>query len=328
MKPAEKTILTAALIAVSGAAVVLSLSLGSTFISPYALIQALGGDRDSIEFIILTKLRLPRLFMALAVGASLAVSGALYQSLLRNPLADPYTIGVSGGASLGATVAIVASLSAAWVVFAAFTGAIAVIAAVYLLARRLRMGNTPLILGGIALSFIFSSAVMLLFSVSRAEQVHRALMWLMGDLGIARYAILLPGSLLALALAVLSWAHARQLDILSFGESFAKGLGVSRAEIVRIFWIGSMLAAVSVALAGVIGFVGLIVPHVVRLVSGPGHRRLLPYSALAGGAFLALADAAGRAIVPPYEIPAGVITGFFGGIFFLGLLLARGRDAA
>ncbi len=328
MKTVDRRLLASILIIGSLAAVLLSLSLGSGFISPLALARSLAGERDSFEFIVLTSLRLPRLCMALAVGASLAVSGALFQSLLRNPLADPYTIGVSGGASLGATVAIVASLSAPWIVLAAFSGAVAVVAAVYLLAMRLRLGGTALILGGIALSFILSSGVMLLFSLSRAEQVHRALMWLMGDLGIARYAILLPGALLALVLGAAAWLHARRLDILSFGGAFARGLGVGRADVARIFWLGSMLAALSVALAGVIGFVGLIIPHIVRLVSGPAHRRLLPYSAIAGGAFLALADAIGRALAPPYEIPAGVITGFFGGIFFLALLLAKGRNEA
>ena len=183
-----------------------------------------------------------------------------------------------------------------------------------------------MVLTGVALSFMLSSGVLLLFSVLRSEEVHRVLLWLMGDLSIARYGLIARmGIFLAVLLAGAMLYH-RQMDIISFGEEFASSLGVRRGDVFALFWLGAMLAAVPVALAGVIGFVGLVVPHLARHFFGPRHLHLVPASALGGGMMLALADAAGRVLAPPYEIPAGVITGFFGGIFFLIILIRRGGE--
>ncbi len=303
---------------------VLSLCFGSSFISPARVFHALAGDGSSAERAILLSLRVPRLVLALVVGASLSVSGALFQALLKNPLSDPYTIGVSGGAALGATVAILLSLKSILIMAFAFAGGIAVITLVFFLSRRIRLGSTSLILGGIAVSFILSSAVLLIFALARAEQVQRAMYWLMGDFSLARYAILWRAAVFSAAVIIITFFYHRHLDIISFGDAFAKNLGVRERDIVSIFWIASLLSAVSVSLAGMIGFVGLVIPHTVRYIFGPDHRTLLPASALGGGLFLALCDAAGRSIAPPYEIPAGIITGFGGGIFFLVLLLRKG----
>lgn len=312
------------IIAALAAVFALCISLGATFIPPHTALATLIGGGDSTERLIIATLRVPRMLMAFAVGAALSVSGLLYQALFRNPLADPYTIGTAGGAALGATVAICLSLGAGAVTVAAFAGSLAAVIAVNALAARRGFSSVSLIVAGIALSFILSSAVMLVFSVARPQLVHKALMWLMGDLSIARYALLPPlGALVALLIAGAMVFH-RRLDILSFGPAFARALGVSPAAVKNIFWLSALLAALAVTLAGVIGFVGLIVPHIMRRSLGPAHRLLIPASALGGGCLLALCDALGRSILPLSEVPAGVMTGFFGGMFFLVLFATRG----
>lgn len=315
---------TAALLATGLAILLLALCAGTSFIPPGKVIAIMSGLDQSAERGIVMGLRLPRALMALVIGASLAVSGTLFQALLRNPLSDPYTIGVSAGAAFGSTVAVIAGTSHAWIVLGAFAGGIAATMLVYALARRLRLGSTALILGGISLGFILSSCVLLLFAVSRAEEVHKALLWLMGDLSIARYRLLGRVAVLSLLLLAMSFFYSRHLNILSFGESFAANLGVERGAVNNIFWIASLLSAVSVSLGGVIGFVGLIVPHAMRALVGPDHRALLASSALGGGFFLLLCDTLGRSLAPPFEIPVGIITGIAGGIFFLALLVRKG----
>lgn len=322
MGPKSRFILVCAACA---AILLVSLSAGTVFISPLKIPGLLFGEGSGAESAILLSLRIPRLALAMVIGGSLAVSGALFQALLRNPLSDPYTIGVSGGAALGAALAIIFSWDNTAVVLCSFAGSITVIFMVYLFSRRVRPGGTTLVLAGIALSFIFSSAVLLVFAVSRAEQVHRAMLWLMGDLSTARYTILRGGSVISLCLMGLAFFYYKHLNILSFGDTFARSLGVRESEVRNIFWIAALLSAIAVSLAGVIGFVGLIVPHVFRYLFGPDHRLLLPSSAIGGGLFLVLCDTLGRSAVPPYEIPSGVITGFIGGIFFILLLLRKGN---
>lgn len=302
----------------------LCVSAGSTFISPLRIPEILAGGPGSVEYRILADLRIPRILMALVVGASLSVSGVLFQAVLKNPLADPYTTGVSGGAAVGATVAIAFSMSYFLVALLAFGGSLFAVSFVYAVSRYRGLSGTALVLAGIALSVLLSSAVLLVFAFSRAEYVHKALLWLMGDLSIARYAVVLRMAVVSLLLAGLSFLYRRHLNVISFGDEFAHGLGVSRGDIVNIFWIASLLAAISVSLAGVIGFVGLLVPHVMRFLFGPDHNRLIPASALGGAVFLMAADTLGRMLVPPYDIPAGIITGFAGGLFFLVLVIRKG----
>lgn len=305
--------------------IILSISMGTIFINPFEIIAGLVGTGPVPEEYIIVKMRFTRIILAMTVGSSLAVSGVMFQSLLRNPLADPFIIGVSSGAALGATAAIVFSMSNIFVVLFSFSGGLLSITLVYLLSRRLRFGTSSMILAGIALSFIFSAAVLLLYSAARAEQVHKAIMWLMGDLSIARYSILQEISIASVILIFLSMAYYRHLDIISFGHSFSKNLGVTERNTAAVFWIASLLAALSVSLCGVVGFVGLIIPHIIRIFFGPAHIRLIPLSALGGALFLMTADTATRSAVPPYEIPVGIITNFFGGIFFL-IFLFRKRD--
>lgn len=302
---------------------VAALSVGTRFVSPLDFPGVIADPGRYPTESLLLAIRLPRVIMALVIGASLSVSGVIFQSILKNPLADPYLIGVSGGAALGATVAIVLSLHYGLVVAFAFAGSIGVVAAVYLMSRRLRFGTASLLLSGIALSFVFSSSVLLIFSFAGPEKVHKAVMWLMGDLSIARYEALPAMSLACILLAAGAYLLGRNLDVISFGDDFAANLGVSGGSVRVLFWIASLLAALSVSLCGVVGFVGLVVPHFMRLMAGPRHRVLLPASFAGGGFFLVTADALGRSAVPPYEIPVGVVTGFAGGIFFLFYLLSR-----
>ena len=310
-------------IIISALLIILSLSIGTVFISPLKIFAGLKGPDAAPESFILVKMRLIRIILAMTVGASLSVSGVMFQSLLKNPLADPFIIGVSSGAALGATAAIVLSMTNIFVVLFSFAGGLVSITLVYFLSKRLKFGTSSMILAGIALSFIFSAAVLLLYSAARAEHVHKAIMWLMGDLSIARYDILTEISIAAILLIMLAMLYYKHLDIISFGHSFSKSLGVTEKNVAAIFWIASLLAALSVSLCGIVGFVGLIIPHVMRLFFGPAHLKLIPFSALGGALFLMTADTFARSAVPPYEIPVGIITNFFGGIFFLIFLFRK-----
>ncbi len=304
-------------IIISALLILFSLSMGTIFISPVEIFAGITGTEPVPENFIIVKMRLIRIILAMTVGASLAVSGVMFQSLLKNPLADPFIIGVSSGAALGATAAIVLSMANIFIVLFSFIGGLVTITLIYFMSKRLKFGTSSMILAGIALSFIFSAAVLLLYSAAKAEHVHKAIMWLMGDLSIARYSILTEISIAAAILIIISMLYYKHLDIISFGHSFSKNLGVTEKDVAAVFWIASLLAALSVSLCGIVGFVGLIIPHVIRLFFGPAHIRLIPLSALAGGLFLMTADTFARSAVPPYEIPVGIITNFFGGIFFL-----------
>jgi len=321
MKKKYKYILLAIL---GGLIIISSLSFGSIFISPQDMISFINGSGELNELQIILSLRIPRLVMTLIVGASLAVSGVLFQAILKNPLADPFTIGVSSGASLGACFGIIFYMSDLFILLGAFVGSICASSFVYLISKLRRFGSSFLILSGIALGFIFWSTVLLLFALSPAQQVHKALLWLMGDLSIARYSMLWKAVPFSLFVVGLSCIYHRHLNIIAFGDEFAHTLGVTQRDIRNLFWIASILASVSVALAGIIGFVGLIIPHIVRVLFGSDHKRIIILSAISGAIFLSLCDTIGRSIASPYEIPIGVITGFFGGIFFLILMMNKG----
>jgi len=305
--------------------IVLSLSSGTTFISPMKFFDHLSGAEESNIIQIVLSLRLPRLLMALTVGAALSVSGVIFQAILKNPLSDPFTIGVSSGASLGACFSIIFSLGSLYVAMGSFIGSMAVALSIYLVSKKRRFGSGSLILAGISLSFILSSAVLLIFAISPAQQVHKALLWLMGDLSIARYTMLWQGIPLVIGAILLSLVYHRHLNIIAFGDELASTMGISDRDVKNLFWIASILAAVSVSMAGIIGFVGLTVPHMVRSQFGPDHKRLIIISAIAGAFFLGACDLIGRVIASPFEVPIGVITGFFGGIFFLVLMIGRGE---
>jgi iron complex transport system permease protein len=276
------------------------------------------------------RLRAARILLGLVAGAGLSVAGVIFQALLRNPLADPYVLGVSSGAGLGAAVAIMggAFLLGAWALpAAAFIGAAASMALVYALARS-RAGATPmhtLLLSGVVVSALLGSLLMFLVSLSTAAEMHNVVWWLLGNLQVFDAALLLLVACVIGAGVLVAALLARDLNVLALGEGPAAhlGLNVERAKLL-FFMLASLITGATVAACGLIGFVGLIVPHAMRLIVGADHRRLLPASALAGAAFMVLADAFGRWVIAPRDVPVGVVTAFLGGPFFLYLLKRRG----
>lgn len=286
----------------------------------------LHGPGDSVEQVIIWQVRLPRVLLAGLVGAALSLSGTTFQAVLRNPLADPYLLGVSGGAALGAVAALSSGLTGALLVpLAAFCGALLALLLVYLVARAHSCSSHTLILSGVMIGSL--AAALLLFLLWRAPvtATRQAVFWLAGNLALADPAWLGWSGIWILPAFLLLWLQAPRLDLLTQGEEAARDLGLNVAATrLALFALAGLLTACAVALAGLIGFVGLVVPHICRLLSGPGHRRLLPAAALFGGSFLILADALARTLYAPAEIPVGVVTAVLGAPFFLYLLRRRG----
>lgn len=306
------------------------LALGPAPIPLGDLISYAAGDRAALsasQLRILGQVRLPRILLASLVGGALATAGGVMQGLFRNPLASPYTLGLAGGASAGA--AAIVTLGLRGILWAlpggAFLGAAIATAAVVLLSRT-RRGTSPLtlILAGIALSTLFSAITSALIYFANPEEMGAIMVWTLGGLGRATtdyLRILWPPVVAGLAVVLL---FARELDLLALGDEQATHLGVSPA---RARWTllsaATVMTAAAVACTGPIGFVGLIVPHSLRLWLGPSHARLLPACALGGAAFLVWADLGARMLLRPAELPVGIITAFLGVPFFL-YLLRRG----
>ncbi|MGE5027859.1 MAG: FecCD family ABC transporter permease [Betaproteobacteria bacterium] len=297
-------------------------AFGSVGLSLGEVLCALSGKESGLAADIVWQLRLPRVLSAFACGGLLALAGTLLQALLRNPLADPYVLGISGGAAVAALAAMLFGLAAAVVNLAALGGALAAVGLVFALGFS-RNGNTMrLLLTGVVLSAGFGALISLLLTLAQGAQVHGMLFWLMGDLSQAQAPGLAWGILLA-ALA-LCWWQARSLDILGLGELKAQSLGVAvRPLQLGIYFAASAATAAAVVEAGTIGFVGLIVPHFVRLLGVSGHRWLLPLAVLAGGSFLTLADTLARTAAAPQQLPVGVLTALLGVPLLLFLLTRK-----
>ncbi len=306
------------------AAALLGVGLGAAHLSPRTLVAALLGEGDATTRGIVWSLRLPRVALGFVVGGVLAVAGAALQALVRNPLADPYLLGLSGGAGLGAVLALTAGIASAWALpAAAFAGALLAVVVVYRLALVAggALDSRILLLAGVVVSAFAGALVAGVLAVSEASQVKSATLWLMGGLGgvgWAGVAALAAYSLPALAVVA---AESRALNLLSLGEETAQHLGADVARTKRrVYVAASLLAAASVAAAGMIGFVGLVVPHAIRLVRGHDHRALLPAAFVLGGTFLVLADALARTLFAPLELPVGVVTAVVGVPIFAVLL--------
>lgn len=308
-----------------------SVSIGAARIPMLEIVPALLGQIEGTSRSILVHLRLPRVVLAIGVGGALALAGTTFQALLRNPLAEPYVLGISGGAAVGAVAVLVAGLGARlpWAVpLGAFVGALLAMFLVLRVARAAggsRLDSRVLILAGVVVGAFFNAIILLLLSIADVESFRSAIFWMMGNLSGATWGgnlllalYILPGTILLLALA-------RPFDLLARGEDVAFHLGV-RVERTKLlaYLVASLLVAAAVAFAGVIGFVGLIVPHALRLLWGPGHRLLLPASFLAGAAFLLMADTVARVVIAPAELPTGVITALAGVPLFVFLLVRRG----
>lgn len=308
------------LAAIALAAFVLALSIGSVAIEPGSVLRALFSSGDGIERAIVRGLRLPRALAAFAAGGSLALGGALLQVLLRNPLADPYVLGVSGGAAAGALLTMLLGAVAWFVPVGAFAGAFASTVLVFGLAR----GGGPwsptrLLLTGVVVAAGWGAVVALILSLAPETQLRGMLFWLIGDLSAPPAAWLTLAALLFAMLAVMPLAG--DLNALARGEIAAAALGVDVEHLPwLLFALAAFLTAAAVTTAGAIGFVGLIVPHAVRLVLGNDQRLLLPASALAGGALLLVADTLARQVTAPAQLPTGIVTALIGVPTFLYLL--------
>jgi iron complex transport system permease protein len=307
-------------------AVAAGLTLGATRIAPGAVWSGLcDGASDAAP--IIRELRLPRVLLGFLVGGSLAVSGAVLQALVRNPLADPYVLGLSGGATLGAVAAISAGLASPWAVpFAAFAGAMATLFLVYrlsLVAGR-RLDSHVLLLAGVVVSAFTMALVTAILMLVDATRLQNSFRWMLGGLWAASWLTVQMFTLYGVLPLGLLMLIARSLDLLALGEEQARHLGADPERVKRVAYLATgFLTAVAVATSGAIGFVGLLVPHAARRVWGPLHRGLLPSVFLAGGAFLVLADALARSIAPPVELPVGVVTALVGVPMFAILLRRR-----
>jgi iron complex transport system permease protein len=308
---------------------VLSIAVGAADLTPLVVLRALTGGAGETARTIVLDLRLPRAVLAILVGGGLALSGAVFQALLRNPLAEPYILGVSGGAAVGAVGAAVLGLGAGigWgTPVAAFGGAVLAIALVFriAIAAGRAMDARVLLLAGVVVGAFFNAIILLLLTLADVQTFRSAVFWMMGSLADASWASV---SLLTLYLApavIVLLALARPLNLIAIGEETAAYLGTRVERVKRIAYvIASLVVAASVAFSGVIGFVGLIVPHALRLVWGSEHRFLLPASVLAGGTFLLLADTLARTVAAPVELPVGVVTALVGVPVFVVLLTRR-----
>ena len=312
----------AALLLLAAAVFVGSLLVGSVALSPARLVAALLGSGDTVARSVAVGLRLPRTLAAFGVGSLLAVAGVLLQALFRNPLADPFVLGVSGGAAVGALLAMIAGATMLTIQGSAVAGAVVAVVAVHLLARS--GGTTRLLLTGVVVASACGAVVTVLLSVADASRLRGMVFWLAGDLewAVDPWASALT-ALFAVAFAVVM---ARPLNVLAAGELRARSVGM-RLEAWRTFvFVGcAALTAVAVVSAGTVGFVGLITPHIVRLAFRTSdHRVVAPASALLGGTLLAGADVAARTVIAPAQLPVGAIMALVGAPLFIVLLRRRG----
>lgn len=287
------------------------------------------GDKpgENIDYEIFVGVRLPRVILAALVGAALACSGVVLQAILRNPLADPYILGISSGAGLGVIIAVLSGVSFSFwggspIAAFAFTGAIITVWLVWFIGHFTGKSQvTGLLLAGVVINAFFSAVIMFLMSVAKSQELRSTVLWLMGNITEKNFSELRVSAVCILGGIIGLFTISHKLNVLTFGEEEARALGVDTGQSkVVAFGFAAFITAVAVGLSGLIGFVGLIIPHGVRLVFGPDHRQLLPLSAIIGSIFLIIADTIARVIVAPAQLPVGVITAIAGGPFFLVLL--------
>lgn len=288
-----------------------------------------------VSEVILLQVRLPRVVLGFLVGGSLATVGVALQALLRNPLAEPYVLGISSGAAFGATLGILLGIGGTVMGFSAlplwaFVGGLLSILVVYRISITYRMLSVhTLLLAGVILNALFSALIMFAVSIADPTRAFKMMMWLMGTLVSPEYSTLLGlGLFLGIGGVLLFWL-ARPLNILTMGEETARALGVEIERVKKlIFVVAALMTGAVVSIAGLIGFVGMVVPHTVRMVVGADHRLLLPASALVGGMFLMVADTVARTVLAPTELPVGVVTALIGGPVFIYLLVKRRAGVA
>ncbi len=299
-----------------------------TGLDDYVLSDWLPHDSDEL---ILHKLRWPRILTAFFIGAALSVGGAVFQAILRNPLADPYILGLSGGAGFAVTLTIVLGIGALLpgsplLPLAAFTGSITAVFLVYALSgHRDRFSSFTLLLAGVIVNAFFAALILFIYSIAEAEQLQGMLFWIMGSLNRGDVPVVTLVVFIGIGLVYLM-LQAPKLNVLSLGDEAAMNLGIeARALKKRLFIAASVVVGAAVAAGGLIGFVGLIVPHFIRLAIGPDHRRLIPMCISVGAIFLALSDSLARTVIQPAELPVGVVTALIGAPAFLVMMRRRIR---
>lgn len=307
-------------------AIGISLTIGELKLSLFDIPEILRQGQGSIEHTIMVNIRLPRVILGIAVGGALSLSGVILQGVYRNPLVEPFTLGISGGAALGVAFAIVLGLQFSMGSFIlplmGFAGALGTIIIVYFVSikqGRIRIQNMLLI--GVMISFVASSVMMLLMAITTSENLHGIVFWIMGSLDEPNQSLIWINLIVSIVGLVLAYLFVKPLNALRLGEEKARHLGVNTNTSIKLmFLVASLLAGVSVAVAGVIGFVGLVIPHLMRLIVGTDNRILLISSFIAGSTFLILCDSISRVIILPNELPIGVITGIVGGLVFMVIL--------
>ena len=309
-----------ALVILSLISFIFAMLTGSVSVSVQELLSLTGSTLSPFHHSLIFDLRLPRALAAFTAGALLSLAGVLMQVLLRNPLADPYVLGVSGGAALAALLSMLAGMGSIWLTGSAFLGALISIVLVFTFAHSKGSWTiSRLLLTGIILASGWGALISFVLVVAPAERIHGMLFWLMGDLSYNRP--VLPAFIILMLGLAGSLLISRQLNILLWGDLQAGSLGVDTRKLRNIiFFLSSLLTAGAISLAGSIGFVGLVIPHLVRLLSGTDHRLLIPASALTGGSLLVIADTLARTVLAPQQLPVGVLTALIGVPLFLYLL--------
>ncbi len=303
--------------------------IGSQSLDYEQLFQFINGN-NTPDGMIFFRIRLPRIIFGILTGAALSVAGVVFQALLRNPLATPYTLGVSSGSALGALLMIKLGLSFTILGFsnlqiAAFAGSLITVALVYFLSQKLgRISIYSMILVGITINYFFAALILILHYISDFTETHQMIRWTIGGLDIVKYSVILKSLPVLVISFLILWGMGRTFDILSTSEETALSKGVNVTNFQKsAFVLASLITGTVVAFSGPIGFVGLIIPHLLRLIGGPDHRYLIPSALFFGGGFLVFTDTVARTVMAPIDLPVGLITTLLGGPFFLWLLVRK-----
>ncbi len=309
---------------------IIAMISGISDISVVEMVKSLFSTGDGNTYTIINQIRFPRVILAIVAGAGLAVSGCAFQGVLRNPLADPFTLGISGGAAFGASIGFafgIVKFSWIFLPLSGFLGALLSVGLVYILNMKKEFDSNSMILSGVVASYIFSSAVMLVFSIASLDQLYSAFMWLMGNLAFFDERLLPVVIVLVITGMIILCFLGNVINIISLGNEKSNSLGINTSRTVKyIFLLSSLITACIVSCCGVIGFVGLMIPHITRKFVGNNNKILMPFSAVVGSVFLLICDTVSRTVIAPVEIPIGVITSIVGGIFFVILLLRKRKN--
>ncbi|GFN34835.1 FecCD family ABC transporter permease [Tepidimicrobium xylanilyticum] len=308
--------------------VIISISVGAVKIPLQEIVNVFAKSGNQTNRTIILNLRLPRVIGSAVVGMGLSVVGVFFQGLLRNTMADPYVLGISSGAAFGATIAIILGLGLFGISFLAFISSLAVVIFVYIVSKTgPKISMHTMLLAGIAIS-AFISAIISLLMLLNHEEFNKIIFWTMGGFSLTNWNNIAFSAPIIVICCLIMYVFSRDLNAILTGEEIAEHLGVNTEMVKKIILVlGSLVTATTVSVGGVISFVGLIVPHISRIIVGPDNRILVPFSALSGAIFLTMADTLARFILRPTEIPIGIITAAFGGPFFLYLLIKSKRKS-